>query len=192
MKAAILIIDMVRDNLREEKHFPITKEATAIIPKLNNLLEQAGKRECPVIFASDSFLKEDFIFKGKLKPHSIRGTEGAEVVSEIIKGENDMYLIKRRFSAFYKTDLDQTLRTLGIDTVAVTGIATTFCVLSTAFDALSNDFKTVLIEDCSAADNEATHSRILDIYRKNPLFPLFQVIKADEFIQALDRESSVP
>jgi len=99
-----------------------------------------------------------------------------------------MYLIKRRFSAFYKTDLDQTLMTLGIDTVAVTGTATTFCILSTAFDALSNDFKTVLIENCSASDNEATHSKILNIYRKNPLF---QVIKADEFIQALDRGGSV-
>ena len=187
MKAAILIIDMVRDNFREEKHFPITKQAKAIIPNINHLLAEMRKRECPVIFASDSFLKEDFIFKGKIKPHSIRCTEGAEVVNEITKGENDMYLIKRRFSAFYKTDLDQTLRTLGIDTVAVTGIATTFCVLSTVFDALSNDFKTVLIEDCSAADNEATHSKILGIYRKNPLFPLFQVINADDFLQALDR-----
>jgi len=186
LKAAVLIIDMVRDNFREEKHLPLTKEAKAIIPNINHLLVEARKRECPVIFASDSFLEKDFIFKGKIKLHSIRGTQGAEVISEISKGENDMYLIKRRFSAFYKTDLDQTLRTLDIDTIAVTGIATTFCVLSTVFDALSNDFRTVLIEDCSACENRATHSKMLDIYRKNPLFPLFQVIKADEFIQVLD------
>jgi nicotinamidase/pyrazinamidase len=187
LKAAILVIDMLRDSFREEKHLSIAKEGKAIIPNINYLLEKARQRRFPAIFCCDSFLGEDFIFKGRMKPQSIRGTEGARVIDEITKSARDMYLSKRRFSAFYKTDLDQTLRTLDIDTIAVTGIATSFCVLATVFDAISYDFKTVLIEDCSACANRATHSIIVDIYRKSPLFPLLQVMKASDFIRGSEQ-----
>ena len=55
---------------------------------------------------------------------------------ELDRLPRDMVLPKRRFSAFFKTDLDQTLRTLDVDTVLVGGISTNFCVLTTALDAV--------------------------------------------------------
>lgn len=140
MRAAILVIDMIKDTFDEITGNSLTEEARAFLPALNHLLEVARKENSPVIFASDSFLKEDFIFNSKLNPHAIRGTQGVEVIKDILRGPNDISMEKRRFSAFFKTDLDQTLRTLSVDTVVVTGIATTFCILSTAFDALSHDF----------------------------------------------------
>jgi len=186
MKAAILVIDMVRDNLPKQGNLPISEQARAIIPRLNYLLDESRKRDSLIVFASDSFLKEDFIFNGKMKPHAIRGTRGAEVVDEIIKGPDDIFLPKRRFSAFYKTDLDQTLRTKGIDTVAIAGITTSFCVLSTAFDALSNDFRTFIVEDCCAAHKKEVHQQIIDLFRKTPLYPLFRIIDTEGFIKFLD------
>jgi nicotinamidase-related amidase len=129
MRAAILFIDMIKDNIEGTKDSSLTEEARAFLPTLNHLLEVARKENCPVIFASDSFLKEDFIFNSKLKPHAIRGTHGSEVIKDIFRETNDIFNEKRRFSAFFKTDLDQTLRTWIIDTVVVTGIATTFCIL---------------------------------------------------------------
>jgi len=65
-------------------------------------------------------MKGDFIFNGKMKSHSIRGTEGAEVVADLNPEPTDIILPKRRFSAFFKTDLDQTLRLLGVDTLVAT------------------------------------------------------------------------
>ena len=186
MKAAVLVIDMLKDNLSEGLSLSITEQGRAIFPNLNLLLDECRRRDCLVVFASDSFLEEDFIFKGKMKPHSIRGTRGAEVVDEINKAPDDIFLEKRRFSAFFKTDLDQTLRTKGIDTVAITGIATSFCVLSTAFDALSNDFNTVIVEDCCAAQKKEVHQQLMEIFRKTPLYPLFRIIDTEGFIKFLD------
>lgn len=188
-KIALLIIDMVKDNLKEHDNQLISEQTRSIVPRLNFLLDELRKSDSLIIFASDSFLKKDFIFKGKMKPHSIRGTRGAEVIDEITKGPNDIFLPKRRFSAFYKTDLDQILRTEEIDTVAIAGISTTFCVLNTAFDALSNDFRTFIVEDCCAAHKEEAHQQIMNLFRKTPLYPLFRIIDTEGLIKFLENDT---
>ena len=151
MKPAIIVVDMLKDNIKEGSRHPITVEARSILPNLQKLLSESRKRNFPVIFACDSFLKEDFIFKGKMKVHSLRGTKGSEVVDELRPEPTDTVLPKRRFSAFFKTDLDQTLRVLDVDTIVVTGMTTEVCVLMTAMDGLCHDFSAILLEDCTAS-----------------------------------------
>jgi len=182
MKAAIIVVDMLQDNFRDEHHLPITSNARVIIPTINRLLKESRQRGFPVVFSCDSFLPGDFIFQGKMKPHSLRGTPGAEVVKDLIQEPSDIIVPKRRFSAFFKTDLDMTLRGLQVDTVAVTGIATHVCVLATALDALCHDLKTIILEDCCAAPTPEIHQRTLDNYRRNPLYPLFRVMTAQDFL----------
>jgi nicotinamidase-related amidase len=84
-------------------------------------------------------------------------------------------------NAFFKTDLDMTLRLHQVDTVAVTGIATHFCVLSTALDALCQDFRAVILEDCSASPTPEIHERTPENYRRNPLYPLLRVMDSSAF-----------
>ena len=182
MRPAIIIIDMVKDSFREEHQLPITQEAQPLIPRINYLLQQGRALGIPIIFACDSFLPDDFIFKGKMKPHSIRGTEGAEVTDQLEVDEGDIILPKRRFSAFFKTDLDQTLRTWHCDTVVVGGITTNVCVLMTAMDALCHDFSAILLEDCSAAHKREVHETTIENYRKFALYPLFRIMTAEEFL----------
>lgn len=182
MQPAIIIVDMVKDNFREEHQFPITKEAKVLIPRINHLLRRGRELGIPIIFACDSFLPGDFIFRGKMKYHSLRGTEGAEVTSELEREKKDIVLPKRRFSAFFKTDLDQTLRTWGVDTVAIGGIATNVCVLMTAMDALCHDFASIILEDCCAAYKREVHESTVDNYRQFALYPLFRIMTSEEFL----------
>jgi nicotinamidase/pyrazinamidase len=182
MKPAIMIVDMLKDTLEGAHPMPIKELGFEIVPAINRLTAFARSRSIPVIFSMDSFLPGDFIFQGKMKNHSIRGTKGAEVTDLLEQAETDFYSHKRRFSAFYKTDIDQTLRLYGADTVVLCGIATHWCVLSTALDALSNDFRVILLEDCCASFSRDIHESCLDIYRKNPLYPLFQIMKLDEYL----------
>ena len=147
MRPAIIVVDMLEDTCAEGLDLAITSEARAIIPTVRELLEASRSRMLQVIFACDSFLEGDFIFRGRMRPHSIRGTSGAHVVSDLAPEPSDIVLAKRRFSAFFKTDLDQTLRTLGCDTVAVCGITTNVCVLATVLDALSHDFEVVRVTE---------------------------------------------
>jgi nicotinamidase-related amidase len=189
MRPAIIIVDMLKDTFREEARFPITQEARPIIPRINHLLERGRRARIPIIFACDSFLPGDFIFGGKMKPHSLRGTEGAEVTDRLDRQEGDIVLPKRRFSAFFKTDLDQTLRTWRCDTVAVGGIATNVCVLMTAMDALCHDFKSILLEDCSAAHKREVHETTIENYRKFALYPLFRIMTAEEFLSEVETDT---
>lgn len=184
-KPALLVIDMVKDNFKEDRKLPITPFAKQIIPAINGLIGVFRKEGWPIVFSTDAFHKEDFIFKGRMKPHSLAGTKGAEVIDELDRDKEDLWLPKPRFSAFFGTGLDQLLRERGVGLCAVAGIATNFCVLTTALDAICYDFEAVLLEDCSAAFSEAIHEQTLNTYRQNPLYPLLRVATSNEFTDGL-------
>ncbi len=184
MKPAIIIVDMLEDNYGKDRD--TNREDVKIILPVRDFLRACRQRSIPVIFACDSFLEKDFIFNGRMKPHAIRGTAGANVLAELEPQDGDIILPKRRFSAFFKTDLDQTLRTLGVNTVAVGGINTHFCVLATAFDAICHDFHTVLLEDLSAAYKREIHESFMNTYRKSAIYPIFRVATSKEFLDSIE------
>ena len=184
-KPALLIIDMVKDNFIESRNLPITPLARQIINPINNLISVFRRQKWPVVFSTDAFHKEDFIFKGSMKPHSLAETTGAEVIDELDRKEEDFWLPKPRFSAFFKTGLDQWLRKKKITLCAIAGIATNVCVLTTVLDAVCHDFKGVLLEDCTASFSESIHEQTLNIYRRNPLYPLLKIVSSSELVAEL-------
>jgi nicotinamidase/pyrazinamidase len=181
LRSALIVVDMLRENLHGESR--VARTGRAIIPSINRLIAGCREMEMPIIFACDSFLPQDFLFRSRVKPHCIRGTEGCKVVDEIAMEASDLVLEKRRLSAFFKTDLDQTLRTWGIEQVAVCGITTPYCVLTTALDAVSHDFYSVIIKDCTASQSEERHDTILNLYANGPLFPLLRVMDSHQFLE---------
>jgi nicotinamidase-related amidase len=185
LKAALLVVDLLCDTFEKHPGTPIVAAARAFLPRLNKLIDRFHESGLPVIFACDSFLPEDFIFKGRMAPHSLRGSHGGEVIPDLHREPGDHLLPKRRFSAFFKTDLDQTLRTLGVDTLVISGIATPICVMATVMDALSHDFHAVVLEDCCAAHRPEDHRAVLDAYRKTPLHPLLQVLQSEDFLNQI-------
>jgi nicotinamidase-related amidase len=183
MTPAIIVVDMLKDNFKKEANLRIPFEALRIIPTIKKLLDHGRGMAWPIIFACDSFLEGDFIFQGRMKPHSIRGTQGAEVIQDLTPLATEMVLEKRRFSAFFKTNLDQTLRTLTVDTVVLAGVSTHVCILMTAMDALSHDFHSIIIEDCCAAHKPEVHRATLDLYRNFALYPLLRILSLENFLK---------
>lgn len=181
-KAALLIIDMVKDNFREEFNLPITQHAKSIVLPINRLIGFFRAKRWPVVFSTDSFKKEDFIFRGAMEPHSLAGTKGAEVINDLDMTDEDLWLPKPRFSAFFMTSLDKWLREKGVTLCAVAGITTNFCVLTTVLDAICHDFKALLLEDCTAGASAEIHEKTLSLYRRNPLYPLLRVESSAGFI----------
>ena len=183
---ALLIIDMVKDNFDETRNLPITPLAKKIIAPINRLIEKFRKQGWPVVFSTDAFRQDDFIFKGCMHPHSLAGTQGAEVVDGLDMRDQDFWLPKPRFSAFFNTGLENWLHERQVSLCAVGGISTHFCVLTTVMDAICHDFKAVLLEDCSAAPSEKIHLQTLNGYRKNPLYPLLRVMNSKELFVDLN------
>jgi nicotinamidase-related amidase len=171
---------MVKDNFDNARNLPITPLARRIIDPINNLAGIFRRESWPVVFATDAFQKEDFIFTGRMKPHSLAGTAGAEVIDELEMKREDLWLPKPRFSAFFDTDLARRLKEDKVTLCAVAGIATNVCVLTTVLDAICHDFQAVLLEDCSASSSEEIHNQIVNVYRRNPLHPLLRVCSSME------------
>jgi len=175
---ALIIIDMVKDTFDESKKFPIARLADRTFDPINSLIAGFRTKGWPVVFSTDAFHADDFIFTGRMKPHSLAGSEGAEVIDALDFRKEDHWLPKPKFSAFFSTGLEIWLRKKGVSLCAVAGISTHICVLTTAMDAISHDFKAVILEDCTAAVSDVIHENILSSYRRNPLYPLFRVLTA--------------
>jgi len=185
MKPALVVVDMIKDNVGMHLSSNRSGEFVRIIPNLQKLIAECRTRGIPVIFANDSFLEGDLLFSGKLKPHAIRGTEGVKVIEELGPAPGDTVLEKRRMSAFFKTDLDMTLRLWKVDTIIVTGIATPGCVYMTAMDGFAYDFKAVIVEDCCATHRREIHETFLSAVKMMPLEPMMRIIKLDELLAEL-------
>jgi nicotinamidase-related amidase len=104
----------------------------------------------PVIFTQDWHREDDVEFNIWNK-HCVMNTLGAEVIDELEPSQNDYFIKKRRYSAFFGTDLDLVLRELGCTEIVLAGVLTNICVLHTAGDASARGYKTVLLRDCTKA-----------------------------------------
>lgn len=183
---ALIIVDMIKDNVNIRGESGLDVAASKIMPVLLGMARAFRRFGCPVLFACDSFIEGDFIFQSRLRPHAIRGTGGDLPLDELEPESTDIILPKRRFSAFYKTDLDQLLRSWGVDTVAVAGITTNVCVLMTALDAVQNDIRAVIVSDACACHKQAIHDSVISIYGNTLMVPLLRTLFASELIAELE------
>jgi ureidoacrylate peracid hydrolase len=75
---------------------------------------------------------------------------GTEIVDELTPDDGEPVIYKTRFSAFYRTELDELLRSYGAKHLMITGCTTSICVESTIRDAFFRDYHCILLEDCAA------------------------------------------
>ena len=95
--------------------------------------------------------------KGILR-HKLAGSQGIEIIPALYADGDLVVRGKKRYSAFYATDLEFLLHSLGIDTVILAGINTTTCILCTAFEATNRDFRVVIAADAvDSMDGEEMH-----------------------------------
>jgi ureidoacrylate peracid hydrolase len=76
-----------------------------------------------------------------------KGSESAALHEGLLIEPRDILLEKPRFGAFHGTDLELILRSRGIDTIIVTGIATNVCCETTAREAAVRDFRVFFLSD---------------------------------------------
>lgn len=160
---AVLVIDMVNDFI--DSAAPMQAAGgQLIIPKILSLLGAARERQVPVIFVVERHRpgNRDYGIELEIEPeHGVEGTFGSEVVRELTPQSEDLVVIKRRYDAFFSTELDLVLRSNGIENIILTGTATELCVASTAYHAKSLDYRVFFAEDCLAGSSVEKHEAFL-------------------------------
>jgi maleamate amidohydrolase len=75
---------------------------------------------------------------------TIRGTQGCKIIPELVPYPDDPHVIKKRYSAFFGTHLDQLIVAHAVDTVVLAGVNTHACVRTTAIDAYQRDLNVII------------------------------------------------
>jgi ureidoacrylate peracid hydrolase len=90
----------------------------------------------------------------------VEDTWNTEILPELAPLASDLIIKKRRWSAFYDTELDARLRRFGTQYLVVTGCTTSMCIESTIRDAAFRDYICLLPADCTGqpARHDSTYS----------------------------------
>src|SRR5438093_10149637 len=197
-RTAVVAVDMHRGHLdpavatlplAAERCGPVIKRAAALfadlrargVPIVHVVTEYRDAAE----IAANPFWKaiQDDPTKARkgILRHNLAGSHGTEIIAPL-HTEGDLVVRgKKRYSAFYATDLDFLLRRLGIDTVILAGINTTTCVLCSAFEATNRDFRVVIASDAvDSMDGEEMHRFALRLMAAAVGWPLTnqEILKA--------------
>jgi ureidoacrylate peracid hydrolase len=78
------------------------------------------------------------------------GAKTANLDSALAVDASDVIVDKPRYGGFHGTDLEMILRTRGVDTVIISGIATNICCETTAREAAQRDFHVIFLSDGTA------------------------------------------
>src|SRR5690606_38791002 len=108
------------------------------------------------IYICDNHEEDDKEFD-MFPPHCIAGTEGSQIIQQLQVKDGDKIIKKRRYSAFYGTDLDLYLREKGVDEIYLVGVCTNICVLYTAADARNLAYKVNVFKEGVASFDEEAH-----------------------------------
>lgn len=164
MANVVLVVDMVRGFCEEGYPLYVGPTIREIIPRIQERLRREKAAGSRIIFLCDNHDPDDLEFQ-MFPPHCVRGSEETEVIPELREFAEEV-IPKRRFSAFYGTDLAQRLQELNPDKVIVVGDCTNICVLYTVADARDRDYAVEVPADCVATFDPEAHEFALQQMEK--------------------------
>ena len=144
--AALLVIDAI-EAVGEDSLYDPDAATAAYRTAVARSVAACHATGVPVIFCNDAHVRgldRELALWGE---HGIAGE--SRIFPEIEVGEGDIIVPKRRYSGFFQTDLDLTLRELGVTTVIAVGADTNICVLHTLADAYFNNYASVVVTDAT-------------------------------------------
>jgi len=156
---ALLVVDMNRPFV--EGGPLASPNARAILPRLAELVEAFRAANRPVLWIVQGHHSVGHDRGARLSawwPSPIlEGTADVELAGGLSARPDEKIIHKRRYSGFHQTDLELTLRCLGITQVAIAGVLTHVCPFATAIDAFSRDLCVFYPPDATASLNRELH-----------------------------------
>ena len=154
---ALLVIDMLKDFIEEGGALETGKQGREIVPFVKSKIEEYRKKGYPIIYICDNHEVDDKEFD-MFPSHCVKGSRGSDIIEALEVKERDKIIYKRRYSAFFGTDLDLYLREKGIKEISLVGVCTNICVLYTSTDARNIDYDVNIYVDGVASFDSEAHS----------------------------------
>ena len=157
MANVVIVVDMQKGFMDAEGTLYCGDAAREIIPRVRARVEREKEDGAVAFFTQDSHAPDDEEFE-MFPPHCVIDSRDEEIIGELsgLAAAGRM-VKKRRYSAFFDTDLAEQLAALGPEKVVVTGVCTDICVLHTVADLRNRDYAVEVPADCVASFDPEQH-----------------------------------
>lgn len=183
IRPAVLTIDMHRGHLDPEvATLPLTADASARVVQANHrLLSRARAAGVPVVHVITSYrdteessmnafwraIADTNATRSNVLRHNLEHMPGVQLMPGMYAEGDRIVNTKKRYDCFLHTDLEFTLRRLGVNTLLITGVNTNSCVLTTTIAASVRDYACIVVEDCvDTVDGPEYHEAALKCIRR--------------------------
>ena len=180
---ALIIVDMQNDFLHPKgfvpRHagsigipqasFDLLRSPTAAIKKLADHFHGAARPVVYVYTAWETDYSDVAIPLKNMRDTAqregalVRDSWGAAVIDELTPREGSVLVMKKSYGGFFQTPLDRVLRNRGVTTLFLTGVATNFCVETTAREAVAYGYEIAVVSDATATYDPEGHQASLKV-----------------------------
>ncbi|MGE4164188.1 MAG: cysteine hydrolase family protein [Vicinamibacterales bacterium] len=166
---AVLALHWQNDIVSRDGKFAPTFSAEAtrngVVARTAELLTAARQAGALVVYTRVCFRPgyPDLVANGPLLAGCqaagalVDGEWGADILDDLEPRSGDLVVSHRRISGLWGSDLHAILQARGVTTLLLTGVATNFTVLNTAFDAVNAGYTTTVVSDCCSAADAQIH-----------------------------------
>jgi nicotinamidase/pyrazinamidase len=153
-KTTLIVVDVQRDFC--EGGALAAADTFSLLEPLGKFIAEARRKGAIIVYTRDWHPQEHSSFRQNGGPwpiHCVAGSAGAQLTAPLKAEANDVVVNKGTavegagYSGFEDTGLANQLKAMQVKHVAVSGIATEYCVRATALDAVKSGFETVVLRD---------------------------------------------
>jgi isochorismate hydrolase len=155
-RAGLLVTDM-QGYFTDPSSHAFIPSAPAIIPNILGLIRLFRDSGRPVFYTRHLNTPGDAGSMGRWWKELISADSKLSAIISDFDPEPDRVVLKNQYDAFYRTELEQTLKYHDIEFIVVCGVMTNLCCETTARSAFMRGFHPVIPVDATAAYNREFH-----------------------------------
>ena len=183
VRPALIIVDVVKGFT--DPTCPLGSQADTVVAANCQLMDAFHAKDLPVVLSTVIYRHPDHatVFRSRLPDLNLLTPDShwVEFDPRLPIENGDIRLEKRHASCFHGTDLDDTLRSLNVDSLVITGLTTSGCVRATAVDGLQNNYRVVVPKEAVGDRNPDAHqANLFDLNAKYA-----DVLSLEEVLAAL-------
>jgi nicotinamidase-related amidase len=169
MKAVLIVVDMLNDFF--ERSPVLAMQRSRLVAGTNLLVRSFRSTGLPVFWVRQEFapdLHDAFLeMRANKMSITIAGTPGCELLPELEYFPADPVIVRKRYSAFFATDLHTRLSNIRPEVLVIAGVNTHACVRMTAIDAYQRDYDVIVAAECVASSDPEHHDVTLRYLDEN-------------------------
>jgi nicotinamidase-related amidase len=167
---ALIVIDVQKGEALEGAHgIPVMPGGEVRHERTRRIVAAARAAGVPPIFIQEVHKRSLIDFGRELDGtegiHCLEGDLATELADGLEPGPDEYLIRKRRYSAFFATELELVLKSYGADSLILLGALTDVCVHYTFADAHQHDYRCHVVSDCVGGSSRAAHDAALAAMR---------------------------